>query len=194
GTSGPFRERGPGTPGTPPGGRAGSSAAAPEARRRCSPRSCPAGSRRSRSQRPPPQELGVEAADLPPEDPAGVEEVVADRRFAAAQDLGDLGGLASLHLLQDEHRFLPFRQTSGNRLEEPRELRVLGRARRVGGSGLLALLHEMEGRTVGPLAAASAAEEVDREIRRDAIEPGVQRVALVIPVELAPDPEEDHLA
>src|SRR4029453_8113735 len=57
----------------------------------------------------------------------------------------------------------------------------------------LTLLDQVEGGSVGSLAAARAAQEVDREVRGDPVEPGVERVALVVTVQLAPDPKEDHL-
>ena len=40
-------------------------------------------------------EFGIETADLPAQDPPGVEEVVADGRLAAAEDLGDLARVES---------------------------------------------------------------------------------------------------
>src|SRR5262245_31203468 len=46
---------------------------------------------------------------------------------------------------------------------------------------------------MGALAAARAPQEVDREVRRDPVEPGVQGVLRVVAVNLAPDPQEDHL-
>src|SRR6185436_6784371 len=158
------------------------------------PRSCLGGWGKARScERSPAQELGEETADLLAENPAGVEEVVADRGLAASQDLGDLFRLAVLHLAQDERRLLLFGEAARDGLEEARELRVLGVARGLRRRGLLALPNDVERRPVGALAAAGAAEKVDREVGGDAVEPGVERVLFVVAVDLVPHAKEDHL-
>ena len=46
---------------------------------------------------------------------------------------------------------------------------------------------------MGLLAAARAAQEVDREIRGDPVEPRVERVPLVVAVDFLPHAQEDHL-
>ena len=81
--------------------------------------------RRSRScERPPAQELGEETADLLAEDPAGVEEVVADGRLAASQDLGDLASSRSPASRGGRTRPSAFRRAG------PRRSRRAARARR----------------------------------------------------------------
>src|SRR5262245_54499406 len=76
-------------------------------------------------ERPSPQELREETADLAAKDLAGVEEVIANRRLAAPQDLGDLLRLAVLHLAQHERGLLLLRQPARDRFEETDELGVL---------------------------------------------------------------------
>src|SRR5262249_19931899 len=125
-------------------------------------------------------EIRVEARDLPPQDPAGVEQVVAHGRLAALQDLGDLARVLVLELAQEERRLLLAREPAGDLLEDARELPVLGEAARLAGRRLLAQADEVERGAVGPLAGPGAPEEVDREVGRDPVEPGVERVGLVV--------------
>src|SRR6187402_2390522 len=134
-------------------------------------------------------EFRIETADLAPQDLARVEQVVADRRLAAPEDVGDLARLELLHLLEHERGLLLLGEPAGDALEEPRELGVLGDPRRVGGRALLALPDQVERRAMSPLARPRAAEEVDRQVRRDAVEPGVQREALVVAMDLVPHAE-----
>ena len=81
----------------------------------------------------------------------------------------------------------------GHHLEEAGELAALERVRRLGSRHLLAQPHEVERGAVRLFAAAGAAEKVDREVRRDAVKPGVEGVLLVVPRQLLPDPQEDEL-
>jgi 3-deoxy-D-manno-octulosonic-acid transferase len=135
----------------------------------------------------------VNFLDLAAKDPARVEQVVTHSRFAALEDLRNLARITVFHLSQDEDRLLLSGQPARDAVEEAGNLARLGGACGFRPRRLLPLAHQLQRRTVRSLSAARTSQEVDGEIRRDPIEPGIEGVSLVVTVDLLPDPHEDHL-
>src|SRR5512142_3186035 len=122
----------------------------------------------------------MDPLELAPQDPPRVEEVVADRGFAATQDLRDLARLAVLHLAQNERRLLFAREPLRDPEEESQELALLGRPDRLGGRVLLAAADQLRRRPVRALPASGAAQVIDGEIRRDPVDPRVEGILVVV--------------
>src|SRR5262249_16713835 len=120
--------------------------------------------------------------------------MISDGGFAAAQDIGDLAGVSVLHLAQDERRLLLAAQLRARLLEEAREPSFFGGPARLGGSRLLLGADQMKRGAMSFLAALGASQKIDREIRGDSIEPGIEGVLLVVAIELLPNAQEDQLS
>src|ERR1700682_479307 len=188
-----------GRPRIPPDGSAPRTAPRNGGPRRDRPRSAPErpGTRRSWLHLPggggAPQQPRADLLDLPSEDPARVEEMVAHRRLAAPEDLGDLVRVLVLHLAQDERGLLLAAQPLARLTEDPRHIGVLGGAGRFASRRFLAPPDHVQDRAVRPLPAPGAPQEVDGEVGSDPVDPGVERVLLVVAVELLPDAQKDQL-
>src|SRR5262249_22197569 len=141
----------------------------------------------------PNQEPGIDPLDLAPEYPPGIEKVVSHRGFAATQDAGDLARVPIFHFAQDESGFLFTAQLGARLLEQTRETDFLRRPARLRSGCLLFGPNQMERGAMGLLAALGASQEVDRKVGRDSVEPGIEGVLLVVPIQLLPDAQKDQL-
>src|SRR5262249_34914547 len=124
----------------------------------------------------PDQKAGIDPLDLAPENAPRIEEMVSHGGFAASQDVGNLARISIFHFSQDESGLLFAAQLGARLLEQTRETDFLRRPARLGGGRFLLGLNEVEGGAMGFFAALGASQEVDREIRGDSVEPGIEGV------------------
>src|SRR5713226_9128815 len=121
---------------------------------------------------------------------AGIEQMIADRRLATAEDAGDLGGWQIVHLAHDENRLLLRREDRRNRMENVLDFFSLDHHSLLGVGGGL---HQPQIRIHSVFARLLVAHEVDRHIRHHAVQPSVECVRCIVFLEVLPKLDEHEL-